>query len=95
MLRALPQSYTPGRAAPELPAVPCPVPLTAIEKARSATPSSVSSYLGVALALLVVPLGLAWATQGAWLSVLPLGVLLLALCAWTAHEDARERREAD
>ena len=91
MLKALPQSYVPVRAEPEFPVAPRPVSRAALEEAESAAPS----YLGVALALLVVPLGLAWATQGAWLSVLPLGVLLLALCAWTLYEDARERREAD
>ncbi|GAA4022293.1 hypothetical protein GCM10022631_40940 [Deinococcus rubellus] len=91
MLKALPQTYGPVRAEPELPAALRPASKAALDEAESAAPS----YLGVALALLVVPLGLAWATQGAWLSVLPLGVLLLALCAWTIYEDARERRDAD
>ena len=91
MLKALPQTYAPVRTEPDVPAAQRPAPKAALDGAESAAPS----YLGVALALLVVPLGLAWATQGAWLSVLPLGVLLLALCAFILHEDAREHHEAD
>ena len=76
------------RTEPDVPAER-PAPQPASVEAESAAPS----YLGVALALLVVPLGLAWATQGAWLSVLPLGVLLLALCAFILREDAHEQQE--
>ncbi|WP_161882885.1 hypothetical protein [Deinococcus alpinitundrae] len=91
MLKALPQTYPPVRIEPDVPASGRPAPRAAPMEAESAAPS----YLGVALSLLVVPLGLAWATQGAWLSVLTLGVLLLALCAFIFHEDAHEHHETD
>jgi len=91
MLKALPQTRSPVRTEPDVPAAERPASQAAPINAESAA----ASYLGVALALLVVPLGLAWATQGAWLSVLPLGVLLLALCAFILHEDAHEHHETE
>ena len=53
------------------------------------------SALRLGAVLLMLPLGLALATGGAWQTVLWLGVLLLGLSVWTAHEDASERRRVE
>ncbi len=52
----------------------------------------VGSALQLGAMLLMLPLGLALATGGAWPSVLWLGAALVAAGAWTIYEDASERR---
>jgi hypothetical protein len=67
----------------------------ALDQADEHGGSLLASGLRLGAMMLMLPLGLALATGGAWQTVLCMGALLSAISLIVAHEDASERRRIE